>query len=841
MRKIFNFLLACLFLFALTSCNNENTNTQPEPEVQKEWYDLIVFEGAEIDYDGEYHSLEAENIPEGAKASYKNNKNKFPGTYEVSLTVYHEKVSKQYTATLVINKLTPVLTAETTQKVSMFGGNLFPTYEVNYDDVNVISKITQDGVEKTKADLVNPGDYVVEIYTEETNIYKESEHIFVNFSVVESVTGLKFTSEEYTYDGQEKSITVTGNVPTGYTVEYKDNAKTDAGTYFSEAYVKDASGNLVETLRAVLEINYPENAEFATYLDEFFVMYLEGDQLSVNIFCENPADFGLEHYEASWYTYESYEEGYVEEALEDFNELLVELKEFENAQLSDLQQVAYRNIEGFLEYYISYYSIEDVIYMNLVYVDQFGGYVADFGTYMEAYSLRSEEEVKDIVSYILSTETAFPSYLQYVSDRADAGYALSDYTIDEMRGYLKDVIKQGSDYYLADILEAKINKVTFLTDAEKADYIAQVENAITNSFIPGVTALYDGLEQYKGRLTTAEGYWAVYEGGKDLYLLELEDLLGLNFFGINKYITEVDKALKDTNKTVTSTQSKIVSKHGISTYAELEELIASYPIYEGTPEEMIVWLEEFAKNIVPELESDPNIVIKEMDDASAKVSNAVAYYMKSALDNTGSEYITLNPTKLTNQSDTLTTLAHEGYPGHLYAYVYSKELGLSNLSTVMTSTAHGEGWATYVVLALYEYAIANSTDADFIEIMEYLYANELSSYLLEVRLDLGIHYQGWTVKDVANLMSSLGYSSSSAESIYRLIIETPVTYNAYGYGKLMFYNLHQEAKKVLGVHYDEVEFNAMLLSKGWTNLGELENTYNEYMAKKCHIYGIEFK
>ena len=326
-----------------------------------------------------------------------------------------------------------------------------------------------------------------------------------------------------------------------------------------------------------------------------------------------------------------------------------------------------------------------------------------------------------------------------------------------------------------------------------------------------------------------------------MYVLELQDLLGLNFFNINKYITEVDKALKDTNEDVVNTQTKLISKHGISTYAQLEELIAAHPIYEGTPEEMIVWLEEFAKNIVPELESDPDITIKEMDEASAKVSNAVAYYMKSALDNTAGEYITLNPTKLTNQSDTLTTLAHEGYPGHLYAYVYSKELGLSNLSTIMTSTAHAEGWATYVVLALYEYVIENTEDETLVEILEYLIANELSSYLLEVRIDLGVHYQGWGVSEVASLLKELGYNAGAAQEIYRLMIETPTTYNAYGYGKLTFYNMHQEAKQILGVHYDEVEFNAMLLSKGWTNLGELENTYNDYMAKKCHLYGIEFK
>ena len=134
-----------------------------------------------------------------------------------------------------------------------------------------------------------------------------------------------------------------------------------------------------------------------------------------------------------------------------------------------------------------------------------------------------------------------------------------------------------------------------------------------------------------------------------------------------------------------------------------------------------------------------------------------------------------------------------------------------------------------------------STDQQFIEVMQYLRANELSSFLLETRIDAGIHLEGWTVEDVADYMDQLGYSSSGAQDIYNLMIEMPSQYAAYGYGKYVFNNLHEEAKKYLGVHYDEIEFNAMLLSKGWTDLGILQDTYNDYMEAKCHELGIEFK
>jgi len=214
--------------------------------------------------------------------------------------------------------------------------------------------------------------------------------------------------------------------------------------------------------------------------------------------------------------------------------------------------------------------------------------------------------------------------------------------------------------------------------------------------------------------------------------------------------------------------------------------------------------------------------------------------MKSAIDNFDVEYITLNPIKLGDSNDVLGTLAHEGYPGHLYAYCFSKQLDLHELSVAMTSTAHAEGWATYVELKLYEYAYRNSTSDEEKDVIEYLILNHKSSFLLETRIDLGIHAEGWDVDQIGAFLTSLGYSSSFAGDIYKQLIEMPTTYAAYGYGKYYFMKLHDNAKAILGKYYNEIDFNTMLLSKGWTKLGELEDTYNEYMVLACHKFGIEY-
>lgn len=833
-------LMVITSAFVLVACEPK----EKEDTITIEKLQALVFEDTTVEYDGEVKSIYVDNIYEdkGVTVSYRNNSNSKPGTYTVTATIKYEELSVTKKAKITITKASSVLEAETIQTVYVTDKDFALDYKLNNDKQEIVI-LNKEGKKVKLSDLSKEGTYEVEVYALENEFYSESNHVKITFNVIKSKYDIRFDSKEVEANGSEQTLEITGQLPTGFTVEYENNKGTEDGSYYAKAIIKNEAGDVVETHGAVLKIENPENEEFKAYLDEFFVSYLEEDQLSVNIFCEDPAKFGLEHYEAEWYTFESFEDDAIEHDLNLFKEMKTELEAYKDAKLNDLQESAYKTIESFLNYYINFYSIENAFYSQILYVDQFGGYVADFGTYMEAYSLRSELEVQDVVKYIQSTKTAFPSYLEFVAAKADRGYALSDYTINEMQKYLRDLLEE-EEYYLQDILNAKIDNLEFLDDAKKADYKDQIDKAIDECFIPGVEALNEGLDAYLGLLKTEdEGYYATYENGEEIFMMKLEDLLGIKDLDPEAYIEELEMTINSTVDAVTDTQGLIIDKYSVKSWAQFEGILAKNSIFAGTPDEMMVFLEEFAKTIVPELKSKPNIVIKEMDEASAKVSNAVAYYMKSAIDNTASEYITLNPVKLgeSDSNDVLGTLAHEGYPGHLYAYVYSKELGLSNLATVMTSTAHGEGWATYVELKLYEYAIENATSDQYREVMEYLYANQLMGFLLETRLDAGVHLQDWGVEEVADYMDGLGYSSDSAGELYNLLIEMPTQYAAYGYGKLTFYNLHKEAQEILGVHYDEIEFNSMLLSKGWTDLGILKETYNEYMLAKCHELGIEFK
>ncbi len=859
MKKVFKVLTAVGVFFALglvgcsnpsTSSSSASTSTAPstsiststktQDELDLELLESIEYVNKEVSYNGKEQSLVIGELPEGVTAKYKNNVGTDAGKYKASveLTLGTQSVTKE--ATLIINKAKATITAETNQTIVNYG-SVLPKATIDSD-----SEITytwyKNGVKLTNQNVRTAGEYTVKLSAKATKNYQIPKTVEVNVKLVDSLYNLDFVSETFVYDGTQKEIKLSGDVPSNVTVEYDDNVGTDVGTYYATAKVKDSTGKVVETHGAVLNIVNPHNEDFDAYCDEFFIWYLEGDQYACNLFMENPKDFGLEHYDAEWYTYNEIEN--IEEALAHdkalYQEELNKLETFKDARLSPEQLITYEQIEGLLKYQVEWCSINDVIYMENLYIDQFGGYVSDFNSCMEDYLVRKEQDVIDIIDFIESTDTAFASYLVYLDEKTEAGYGLSDVTLNGMIDYIDDLLDE-EEYYLIEILRQKINGLTFLDDNQKASYIAEMEQACNGTLVVAAKDLRDGLEKYVGKLPEEkEGYWTKYENGATLYKLELGDLLGYEDLDIEAYLKELDAAFLDTYGTSNASSSLASRKIG-----DVEKYLEKNPIFEGTPDEMVEFLREFAKTIVPELENDPTVYVKEMDEATAKVSTAVAYYRKSALDNTGAEYITLNPLKLGDAPtyEVLGTMAHEGYPGHLYAYCYSKELDLHPFSVVNTSTAHAEGWATYVEFQLYEYAKTIHKQENYNVAMDYLIGNHLTSFMLEARIDLGIFYEGWKAEDINACLQRVlpGYSFNDVDSLYNQFLEMPTTYHAYGYGKYIFYSYHQEAKQYLGDSYDEKEFNAMLLSKGWTNLAILEETYTEYMKAKCHELGIEFQ
>ena len=907
--KVFKSLLLVLvlgvFALAIVSCGKEETPTpnpdpvvnpdpepepqpepepepQPEPEPEPEpevTIDIskVKFLNGTFNYDGKAHGIYVNplTVPQGVTVTYENNEQTEIGTYTVKAILKDAKgnVLGELTAKLTINKAKKNVSKVTFESASFIWEkdkefkievkNLPDGVYVQYEN----NTLTEVGKLEATAKLYDS-------YDDEL-LKTLTATIQVKYRVV--VDNELFASQELVYDGEEHTILL-ANASEYANVTYTNNTATENGTYLASALVTTNEGEKFE-YRAVLNIDNPFNQAFRDYTDEMFVYFLEGDQSTLNIFMIDYESFGFEHQEAEWSSYDRYTEEDNNNDKEELTRLENEFALYNRDDLNSYQKVDYDKIANELNFLHFMIYNPEYILMRQTYVDQYGGYAGDIPTTMEAYQIRRLEDIEDIISYIASIETAFPTYITYALDRAEAGYPLSNFTIQGMVDYLDGVSKRAvpqdteekfkeeleeagykgdelknklaekidewtnTPYYLIAILEDKISasqELLGLTNEQVAGYITRLDTAF-DAFLQAHIDLANGLlEQCLNKAEQTDySYLATYgEKGQILYEHLLRNRLGLS----------VDMTLDEYLEFVETTIQKYSSAYSnYSSNADVQAIMNGEVNFLDTTDanEIIEYLRNtFAPTIVYNLENEPTIGIAYMDASVTANTTTLAYYMKSALDSTDKEFIHLNGDALgEDYLETIKTLAHEGYPGHLYAYVNTKEnTNLSNFVRVSTNTGHGEGWAKYVECALCDY-MAKVKGGAWVNAMAKDKYWDLFVYQLYSRLDFGINYQGWGPKQVAKYMKNMNLVSDedTAKDLIRDLSEMPSQYAAYGYGQALFYELHDEAKALLGDNYSEQEFNAMLLGHGWIGLGDLEELYHNYMVQKCFLANVDFE
>ena len=187
------------------------------------------------------------------------------------------------------------------------------------------------------------------------------------------------------------------------------------------------------------------------------------------------------------------------------------------------------------------------------------------------------------------------------------------------------------------------------------------------------------------------------------------------------------------------------------------------------------------------------------------------------MDNLSSNVIYINNISGYSPLELYTTLAHEGYPGHLYQTVYSGSVPSNEVRSILNFGGYVEGWATYVEMYSYSTANVDSVTADL---------NRLNrSIILGISsaLDIAIHYRGCTREQAEAYLSKVGFqSAAAADSLYDMIIEAPANYLKYYVGYLCFMDLRDAVKEQQGEDFTLKEFHKDVLEIGPAPFSVLE-------------------
>ena len=240
-----------------------------------------------------------------------------------------------------------------------------------------------------------------------------------------------------------------------------------------------------------------------------------------------------------------------------------------------------------------------------------------------------------------------------------------------------------------------------------------------------------------------------------------------------------------------------------------------------TPEEMLEHLKTQIQTSFPAAPS-AHYTVKNVNEKLQEFLSP-AFYLTAPMDQFTENCIYINPGNNYNEIELFTTLAHEGYPGHLYQTIYSYSKNLSPIRYLLYHGGYTEGWATYVEMLSYQYAGLDPL------ISRALMLNQDATLSLYATVDMSVHYDGWTLADTADFLGKYGITETSVISkIYQAVIENPANYLKYYIGYLEFLELKEQAKTYYANDYSELTFHTAVLNMGSAPFYILEKYFVKY-------------
>lgn len=188
---------------------------------------------------------------------------------------------------------------------------------------------------------------------------------------------------------------------------------------------------------------------------------------------------------------------------------------------------------------------------------------------------------------------------------------------------------------------------------------------------------------------------------------------------------------------------------------------------------------------------------------------APAFYLSVPIDDISKNAIYINSSGNFQKMKLYTTLAHEGFPGHLYQNIMERSREFPAIRSLLGTGGYSEGWATYVEMISYSYA---DVDKDLAALLQLDQSALLSLY---ASADMGIHHDGWSLSKMMDFFGEYQIKDEAVlTDIYQLIVEEPAHYLKYYIGYLEFMNLKEYAKKEMGEEYSDYRFHEALMEMG---------------------------
>lgn len=564
-------------------------------------------------------------------------------------------------------------------------------------------------------------------------------------------------------------------------------------------------------LAAVLSIIYAailspagkSTGSFSDFCTTLFREEMKSNTMNLHFTLKDPKAAGIDSYEI---TLGSLSGDSPHNQARQLKKLSEELKKYSHRSLGEKERLTCRLLSDYIsrQQNLAAYPYYDEP------LTPSGGVTSQLPVLLAEYPFGNTRDIEDYLGLLSQMDTYFSGILDYEQKKADAGLFMSDEACLKVIEGCEVFTEHPDDNFLIDTFSNRLNAMDGLTDTQKNAYLKQHSKVLSDHVIPAYRQMIKGLTMLLGR---GHNNWGLcnFPEGKAYYEAVVSADTGCDD-SVEDLFSQIAKARRED---LTFCQN-LLEKN--------PKLASQSPKPDAALKEENSMLSRLQKEILTDFPAPPQteVEICHVDPALSEYL-APAFYITAPIDDISHNRIYINDAKNDTDIYYFTTLAHEGYPGHLYQTICTSSYGAPEVLSLLNYPGYTEGWATYTEMQSFYYA---GLDPDLASLLQHNQAATLSLY---ATADIGIHYFGWEKEKNAAFWSEYGVDdTATVKRITDLILEEPGNYLKYYVGYLKFRQMREQLA-LENKSFSVSAFHETILRTGPSPFSVLEETVRDQL------------
>ena len=550
---------------------------------------------------------------------------------------------------------------------------------------------------------------------------------------------------------------------------------------------------------------------FDQFTEDLFREEAAASLLTLHYTVAEPAAYGITGYDRTLGTVSPEDS---QESVSEAKELLDELEGMDSRVLREDQRLTYTILSSYLDYLLAGDGLE--LYDQPL--SSSLGIQAQLPLLLAEYAFYTPQDVEDYLSLLSSIGTYYDSILAFERQKSDAGLGMSDGAIERVIASCSAYLLDAEHSFMAETFDERLEGLEGLSESEREAYSERNRQAINEAFVPAYQSMIDGLTALKGTGENDQGL-SHFPDGKKYY----EYLVNLYTGTSYKDIPSLKQAIHGRMAADLMAAGRYLEKD-----PSLADQASNYQFALTDPEAILEDLASQCQEDFPPI-GEYTCHIKDVPKALEGILSP-AFYLTVPLDRPEDNSIYINNGSTDAFQQLYTTMAHEGYPGHMYQTLYFNSSNTCNLRKLLSFTSYTEGWATYV--EYYAYGLDNGLHPDLAQVLRY---NSSFTLALYAAMDIYIHYDGWSMEQIGDYLETIiGISDPEVTAeVYYQIVDNPVNYLEYYVGYMEIMDMREQAEETLGNDFSALEFNRFLLDIGPAPFRVIKPYFNEWLVEQA--------